>query len=413
VLGLVLGYLGAFDEAEAHLREASRIGEAHERPDDATRAYVNLGEVLRLRGDLPGALAVMGEGLQAAERLGVGASYGRYFALNAAEDEYELGLWPEAEERLRDLNGASLTWSETVLLHTVSGQVATGRGAFERARGALDSANAQLSDTSATEWTAYVGAAVIELELTAGRASEALAAAKHELDRVQGREEHLYTPALVAITVRAAADVALSAAAAPAADARLLAEQQVEWLAGFLDEQSPPIALAHLASARAELERARGVATPSAWEAAACAWHRLTHPYRVAYARLREAEALRATTQDRERVAQPLGQALEIARKLEAGPLLAQIETLARRARIQSIVVRQLPTAGPNEVLTAREREVLILVAQGHSNKRIGELLFITPRTAGLHVSRILSKLDVSNRHEAGAVARRYGLTDD
>lgn len=413
VLGLMLGYLGAFDEAEAHLREACRIGEAHERPDDATRAYVHLGEVRRLRGDLPGARAVMGEGLEAARRLGVEASYGRYFALNAAEDEYELGQWRSAQSRLDALSGASLTWTETLLLHAVSGQLAAGRGELEAARGWLDAATAQLRDSSATEWTAYVGAAVIELELTAGRPVEALAAARRQLDRVRGREEQLYTPGLVAVAVRAAADVATSAPAAQAAEARDLAEAQVGWLGGFLSAQSPPIALAHLAGARAELARVDGSGDPAAWHAVAAEWDRLTHPYRAAYARLREAEALRASTGDRTLVAAPLGAALDVARELGAAPLLADLETLTRRARLQSAVARRSSSAGPREVLTNREQEVLALVAQGYSNKRIGEALFITQRTAGLHVSRILGKLSVSSRHEAGVVARRHGLVDE
>ena len=138
VLGLVLAYLGEFETAEAHLDEARRIGEALERPEDASRAYVHLGEVRRLRGDLPGALEVMAAGLEAARQLGVEASYGRYFALNAAEDEYELGHWDAAQARIDRLAGASLTWSETLLRLTVSGQLAASRGEFERARAWLD-----------------------------------------------------------------------------------------------------------------------------------------------------------------------------------------------------------------------------------------------------------------------------------
>ena len=174
---------------------------------------MHLGEVRRLRGDLPGALEVMAAGLEASRRLGVEASYGRYFALNAAEDEFELGHWDAAQERIDRLAGASLTWSETLLRLTVSGQLAAGRGEFERARAWLDEASGQLRESSATEWTAYVGACVIELLLTAGEPEQALATAAAELERVRGREEQLYTPALVAVAVRAAADVATTAGA--------------------------------------------------------------------------------------------------------------------------------------------------------------------------------------------------------
>jgi DNA-binding CsgD family transcriptional regulator len=57
--------------------------------------------------------------------------------------------------------------------------------------------------------------------------------------------------------------------------------------------------------------------------------------------------------------------------------------------------------------LTRRETEVLALVAAGRTNRQIGETLFITPKTAGVHVSRILAKLGVAGRGEAAAVAHR------
>jgi DNA-binding CsgD family transcriptional regulator len=60
--------------------------------------------------------------------------------------------------------------------------------------------------------------------------------------------------------------------------------------------------------------------------------------------------------------------------------------------------------------LTRRETEVLELVAAGHTNRQIGQALFITPKTAGLHVSRILAKLGVTGRGQAAAVAHRLGL---
>ena len=60
--------------------------------------------------------------------------------------------------------------------------------------------------------------------------------------------------------------------------------------------------------------------------------------------------------------------------------------------------------------LTRREAEVLALVAQGRTNRQIGQELFITPKTASIHVSRILAKLGVTGRGEAAAAAHRLGL---
>ena len=64
---------------------------------------------------------------------------------------------------------------------------------------------------------------------------------------------------------------------------------------------------------------------------------------------------------------------------------------------------------GPVE-LTPREREVLALVAEGLTNAELAERLYISPRTAGVHVSNILAKLGMSSRTEAAAWAVRSGL---
>lgn len=67
--------------------------------------------------------------------------------------------------------------------------------------------------------------------------------------------------------------------------------------------------------------------------------------------------------------------------------------------------VRDDPSA-----LTAREGEVLRLLAEGRSNKAIGRSLFVSERTVKFHVSSILAKLGVANRTQAAAVARERGL---
>jgi DNA-binding NarL/FixJ family response regulator len=66
--------------------------------------------------------------------------------------------------------------------------------------------------------------------------------------------------------------------------------------------------------------------------------------------------------------------------------------------------------ARPELSLTARETEVLRLLAEGRSNRQIGEALYISAKTAGVHVSNIMAKLGVSSRTEAAAVAHRNGL---
>ena len=76
-------------------------------------------------------------------------------------------------------------------------------------------------------------------------------------------------------------------------------------------------------------------------------------------------------------------------------------------------IVGEAPAARPDTFgLSRREREVLALIAEGRTNREIGERLFISQKTVGVHVGNILAKLRVSGRVEAAAVAIRLGLTN-
>jgi DNA-binding NarL/FixJ family response regulator len=79
-------------------------------------------------------------------------------------------------------------------------------------------------------------------------------------------------------------------------------------------------------------------------------------------------------------------------------------------ARKLTASLRSGSTASPKDLLTEREREILLLVAQGKANKEIAAELVISERTARTHVSNILSKLDLSSRTQAALWAVREGL---
>ena len=170
------------------------------------------------------------------------------------------------------------------------------------------------------------------------------------------------------------------------------------------------------AQGEAEWSRLEGRPDPRRWQEAAERWGRLELPYRAAYARFRQAEALLAARAPRAEVEPAIGAAHRATVALGAGPLRHEIELLARRGRLRLEDLED-PAATPAPAtqlaafgLTRRETEVLELVAAGHTNRQIGEELFITPRTAGIHVSRILAKLGVAGRGQAAAVAHRLGL---
>jgi DNA-binding CsgD family transcriptional regulator len=223
---------------------------------------------------------------------------------------------------------------------------------------------------------------------------------------------------------------------------------------------SRQMADAYLATARAYGRRVDDRDDPAAWAEVAETWSGLAAPYEVARARWREAEALLAGSGRAGRAAArgPILEATGIALELGAKPLLRQLRELAQRAlitlpvEVETVLAEPVPVrsaarsdptladllAGPEPEpsailrgiageelgnnsggdrrdtfgLSAREREVLRLLAQGRTNPEIGERLFITRKTVGVHVGNILAKLGVSGRVEAAAVAIRLGLTE-
>jgi DNA-binding CsgD family transcriptional regulator len=221
------------------------------------------------------------------------------------------------------------------------------------------------------------------------------------------------------------ADRAEQAAARRAIEEAAEARRRAAPLVAELDrlETAPPpqarypYVNANLLVARAEQSRLEGRSDPQRWRAAAAAWERIGWPFEAAYARFREAEALLAGGTPRPRAEQVLRGAHQTAVTLGVGPLRREIELLAQRGRLrleEPVDTTAAPKAPSSPAaslgLTPREAEVLALVAEGRTNQQIGQALFITPKTASVHVSRILAKLGVTGRGEAAAIAHRLGL---
>jgi DNA-binding CsgD family transcriptional regulator len=175
-----------------------------------------------------------------------------------------------------------------------------------------------------------------------------------------------------------------------------------------------PLVCAGQAECAAEQSRIDGTSDADRWAAATKAWEAAGDPYVAAYARWREAEALLVAGGRREKVTELARDAHQVASELGAHPLRAQLENLGQRARIS--LQREAPrpvaaSAFAHLDLTPREIEVLALLGDGMTNRDIGSELFITSKTASVHVSRILSKLAVPNRAAAAAAAQRLGVT--
>ncbi len=228
-------------------------------------------------------------------------------------------------------------------------------------------------------------------------------------------------PHLLALGARACADVALAERAAgkePSlstfAERQLRASMRRAQGHGALGK----VWAGDLAVARAELDRGGDA------DAATRVRHWTTavertgeRAYLRAYAQWRLAEALLARRAGRETASPTIEASLTIARELGAAPLLGELEGLVRRARLSIAEATHGASrdgAGPERAfgLTSRETEVLALVAGGLSNAEIAERLFISPKTASVHVSNIYSKLGVESRVAAATLAHEIGLDD-
>jgi DNA-binding CsgD family transcriptional regulator len=131
---------------------------------------------------------------------------------------------------------------------------------------------------------------------------------------------------------------------------------------------------------------------------AAQLWQELGAPYEAACARVLNGIACRALGDD-DAVALELEAARDVFARLGAEPDVAWVDALARPA----------PPA-ERYGLTARELEVLRLVAAGKSNREVAAELVISEHTAARHVQNIFAKLDVSSRTAAGAFAFEHEL---
>jgi DNA-binding CsgD family transcriptional regulator/tetratricopeptide (TPR) repeat protein len=411
-LGADLDALGDRAAGLEHLRRAWSIATDVGRADVRSQAALLLSDSLRGDGQLERSIEFALEGAGVARGAGLEMRE-RMCKCNAALAAFELGRWGLVDSISREVLARDFSGMTLAFARYLAGALARARGDFAGAAAHL-AAQRDAVAPGPTPPASYAIDAEAELALWEGRPDAALSATEEGL-RLQA-EDPLRWMLIAALGARAAADLAELAHAQRDPAAEAAARGRASALRQGARERAADAAHPALAATvEAEHARAVGESDPALWDAAASAWEARPAPFQAAYARWRQAEAALAR-RDRAHAEQALLAAHATAASLGARALHAEVEALARRARIAlpsaatEPAAGEPPPAGADLGLTARELEVLQHLARGDTNRQIADALYISARTAGVHVSHILSKLDAANRGQAAAIAHRLGL---
>jgi DNA-binding CsgD family transcriptional regulator len=379
------------------LEDVLRLAEASGSFRPVLRLAINKSHHLEGAGRHEDAATVSRAGIARAREYGLERTTGTFLAINLVEPLTSLGRWDEAIQVIEQALEQDPPIGHQAALREFAGEIAALRGEFGTAEACRDFSKAfvEVDPRFRVEDTFAVIRLEATIELVRGRPDlvfpiiEPVLRARDLFD-----EARFSWPVLVL-----GAEACLALPGSPEA-ARTLER---------LRERAPrlavsgPVQAAHRRTFEAVLARIAGAKDLRAWDDVAAAWSALGQPYSHAKALFAAGEIAFATG-DREGAADRLRLATELAEKLRAQPLLDRIADFSRRAR--------LAPGGQSSAhgLTPRELEVLRLVAEGRSNREIADALFISTKTASVHVSNILAKLGVTGRGEAAATAHRLAL---
>ncbi|MFF3083608.1 AAA family ATPase [Streptomyces nojiriensis] len=380
----------------------------------AGRAHINLTSQLESLGRSREAVELAEQGAELVRRSRLMDSEA-WVCGNKAESLYSLGRWEEAAEAARRTLLVGQSAAPRGSASARLAYLALGRGELAEAAQQLAAAHVHFGSHETRPQPQHriplyhlaIGMAAAEGRIGDIR-SESSAAAAYGFPL--GQHCHAWPLLLDAATAEA------DARGLPAAEAGRDAALDVLRSAARSLATPVPVWTAHAEYVRAELRRAEARDTLADWTAVEQAVRPLERPYLLARACHRLAEAQLAAG-EREPAAALLREAYATAGRIGARTLREDLALLARRARLpltdtDSAAAPPVPQADPVEALglTSRERDVLRLVAAGSTNRKIAEELFISPKTASVHVSNILAKLGVTGRGEAAALAHRLRL---
>ncbi|WP_435975447.1 helix-turn-helix transcriptional regulator [Streptomyces sp. Qhu_M48] len=411
-LGTLMAAAGDVEAGLAEMHEVRERTHALGQFTETARAHINISSSLESLGRSREAVELADTGTRLARAYGLVDSIG-WIEANRAESLFSLGRWDEAQEtaeRLLLRSGTSTKPRGSASLRLA--QLAT-------ARGELDAASRHLADARAVygtrdpipQYTLPMAQIEIAMAAAEGRVADVRAqlAAAEQAGFPPGTHRYGWPLVLTAATAEADSR-GLPAADEGRAEALDVISRCVRALAA-----PAPVWAAHAQQVSEERARAEGRESAARWAEVAAAYEPLERPLLLARARHRLADALLVEGGRREEATALLREARAAAVRLGVRPLREDVELLAARARLSLTPQKRAPVAETGDDsfgLTPREQDVLRLVAAGRTNRQIAEELFISPKTASVHVSHILAKLGVAGRGEAAALAHRLHLLD-
>ncbi|WP_166678141.1 helix-turn-helix transcriptional regulator [Kribbella kalugense] len=412
-LGLALGHAGLDDASIEEVKVALALADLHDDRHGAVIAYDVLCHMLMSIGLLDEVLEVAPAGLALARETGLLRTEYCRIANSLASALIDLGRWDDAERQLMEIVDVDHPGAFAASPRLSLADLALARGDLDTTRQFLAWAD-QLLNHSQLDQESLVTRACLsaEIALADHRVDEAVGAVIAGL-ALPGAPAHVSASwRLLNTGARVESAAALSRTLRPDAVDRTF-RSTMQDLAGKLRTDRPQ----WVASAQqfdAELDS--GISPSPLWTGAAASWEVAGHPYPLALSLLRAAEvALNAG--DKAFASRNLGRALKICELLDARLLATEIQHLAKRSRV--LIADANPATAESGKpsaeqvgLTSREAEVLRLLSEGFSNNDIATTLYMSSKTASVHVSRILHKLSVKTRGEAAAMAYRLRLFD-